>query len=206
MNQIQFQLGPPHKAKIYYKIGTNIIIIQSWWAGFCLMKPVNLYHPTTIFTSQTCFAPAFWSHAIWQKAATEIENSSVLSGVCSWRLLIHLDRIHSLFQRGLCATCMLRIWKINEVMSHLTAIDSGNWFAVVQQKPRLWHIIASDLQLSPHTHTNTMSKHTKKGVCLRLQAYTSVFDDLKGGLLQTFSDKEIRMCEHCFHRLGIFSR
>lgn len=34
-----------------------------------------------------------------------------------------------------------------KVMSHLAAIDSGNWFVVVQQRACLWHIIALDLQL-----------------------------------------------------------
>lgn len=111
MSQTQFQPVPPHKAKTYYKIGTNIIIIQFWWDTFCLMKPVNLYQPTTGFTSWSWFAPEFWSLAIWHKAATEIENSAILSGMCSCRLLIHLDRIYCLFQRALCVTCML--WNLD---------------------------------------------------------------------------------------------
>lgn len=186
MNQIQFQLRPPHKAKTYYKIGNNIIIIQSWWAGFCLMKPVNLYHPATIFTLRSCFAPAFWSLAIWHKAATEIENSAILSGVCSWRLLIHLDRIHCLVQRALCVTCMLRIKKKKWCDESL---DCHRFRKLVCCGATKALSVAHNC-FRPTTFTAHIHKHKeqtyKKGVWLRLEAYTGVFHDLKGGLLQSF--------------------
>lgn len=45
----------PHKAKTYYEMGTNVIIIQTWWGALYLMEPFNLVHLTTILALWSWF-------------------------------------------------------------------------------------------------------------------------------------------------------
>lgn len=99
----------PHKAKTYYEMGTDVIIIQTWWGTLYLMEPFNLAHLTTILALWSWFASVFWSPAIWEKWKLHKLRIQLSCGMfADVGLLIYLDKKYCLFQRPLCVTCMLR--------------------------------------------------------------------------------------------------
>lgn len=73
----------PHKAKTYYEMGTNIIIIQTWWGALCLMEAFNLVHLTTMLALWSWFASVFWSPAIWIESGCRNWEFSDLVGMCA---------------------------------------------------------------------------------------------------------------------------
>lgn len=127
----------------------------------------------------------------------------ILWRVCRWRLLIYLDKKYSLFQRPLCVTCMLR--SLNKYSDESLGCHRFRKLVCrrVTKGLSVAHNCFRPATFTTHSDTHTTHRNQKKCVAEALGLCKDV-GDLKGGVLQSFSDKVMRTCEGCLDRPQIF--